>query len=158
MSPLTQFFASLAEQLNRGATRAALGLLSFRSDPLREHLREVFQSAPGTGDSFLADPVFEASFGWRLAADTLGGLAGKLLHPDVVKALDNRPRCLPMSTPFRPTTALSAPVRGLEDAHSASQPRSVLVSQRHWLWQNRSVFSSPFCTTSPLNWTRGQGG
>jgi hypothetical protein len=50
------FFASLAEQLNRGATRAALGLLSFRSDPLREHLRRVFQSAPGTGDSFLAIP------------------------------------------------------------------------------------------------------
>ena len=50
MNVVTQrFFASLAEQLNRGATRAALGLLSFRSDPLREHLRGIFQSAPGTG-------------------------------------------------------------------------------------------------------------
>jgi hypothetical protein len=40
MNAVTQrFFASLAEQLNRGATHAALGLLSFRSDPLREHLR-----------------------------------------------------------------------------------------------------------------------
>jgi DEAD/DEAH box helicase domain-containing protein len=90
--PAHPFFASLAEQLNRGATRAALGLLSFRSNPLREHLREVFQSAPGTGDSFLADPVFEASFGWRLAKDTLGDLSGKLLHPDVLKALDNPPK------------------------------------------------------------------
>src|SRR5438093_565534 len=86
--PAQPFFASLAEQLNRGATRAALGLLSFRSDPLREYLREVFQSAPGTGDSFLADPVFEAGFGWRPAEVLLGGLSGRLLHPDVVKALD----------------------------------------------------------------------
>src|SRR5438093_10851396 len=71
--PAHPFFASLAEQLNRGATRAALGLLSFRSDPLREHLRAVFQSAPGTGDSFLADPVFEPSFGWRLTENSFGG-------------------------------------------------------------------------------------
>jgi len=86
--PVHPFFASLAEQLNRGATRAALGLLSFRSAPLREHLHTVFQSTPGTGDSFLADPVFEASFGWRLTEDTLGDLSGRFLHPDVVKALD----------------------------------------------------------------------
>ena len=89
--PAQPFFASLAEQLNRGATRAALGLLSFRSDPLREHLRRLFQSAPGTGDSFLADPVFEATFGWRLAERTLGDLSGTLLHPDVVKALHEPP-------------------------------------------------------------------
>src|SRR5262249_48988539 len=87
--PTCPFFTSLAEQLNRGATRAALGLLSFRSAPLREHLREGFQSAPGTGDSFLADPVFEASFGWRLGEVSLGGLSGTLLHPRVIKALGN---------------------------------------------------------------------
>ena len=90
--PAHPFFASLADQLNRGATRAALGLLSFRSDPLREYLRQVFQSAPGTGNAFLADPVFEASFGWRPAAVSLGGLADDLLHPAVVKALDTPPK------------------------------------------------------------------
>ena len=62
-------------------------MLSFRSDPLREYLREVFQSAPGNGDSFLANPVFEATFGWRLAEVTLGDLSGKLLHSDIVRAL-----------------------------------------------------------------------
>ena len=92
--PAQLSYASLAAQLNRGATRAALGLSSFRSDSLREHLRTVFQSAPGTGDSFLADPVFEATFGWRLAEMTFGGLAGKLLHPDVVKALREPPKTL----------------------------------------------------------------
>lgn len=80
-------FTSLAEQLNRDATRAALGLLSFRSGALREHLRSVFQSDPGMGDAFLADPVFEATFGWRAAKDNFEALSDKLLHPDVVKAL-----------------------------------------------------------------------
>jgi DEAD/DEAH box helicase domain-containing protein len=92
MNVATQpLFASLAQQLNRGATRAALGLLSFRSDPLREHLRGLFQSAPGAGSSFLADPVFEATFGWRSAEVTLDDLSGTLLHPDVVKALREPP-------------------------------------------------------------------
>jgi DEAD/DEAH box helicase domain-containing protein len=88
VTPFAQsFFTSLSEQLNRDATRAALGLLSFRSDALREHLRSLFQSAPGTGESFLADPVFEATFGWLTVEDTLGDLAGELVHPDVVQAL-----------------------------------------------------------------------
>ena len=85
--PPQSFFTSLSDQLNRGATRAALGLLGFRSDALREHLRGLFQSAPGTGDAFLADPVFEATFGWRPAKATLSDLSGKLIHSDVVKAL-----------------------------------------------------------------------
>jgi|GEM_PF-5731415 len=38
----TAFYTSLIEELNKGATRAALGLLSFRSDALREHLRDLF--------------------------------------------------------------------------------------------------------------------
>lgn len=81
------FFSSLASQLNRGATRAALGLLSFRNDALREHLRQLLEKVPGFGDSFLADIVFEATFGWHPADYTLGGLSGKLLHPNLVSAL-----------------------------------------------------------------------
>jgi DEAD/DEAH box helicase domain-containing protein len=127
--PAQPFFASLAAQLNRGATRAALGLLSFRSDPLREHLREVFQSAPGTGDSFLADPVFEASFGWRLAEDTLGGLSGRLLHPRVVKALDTPPKAFAEEYTF---AAHQQPYQHRFEAWKAlieAQPaRSVLVT------------------------------
>lgn len=88
------FFSSLATQLNRGATRAALGLLAFRNDALREHMRSLFESAPGVGHSFLADLVFEATFGWRPAEVTLGGLSGKLLHPDLVAALRKPPKDL----------------------------------------------------------------
>jgi DEAD/DEAH box helicase domain-containing protein len=127
--PTQPFFASLAAQLNRGATRAALGLLSFRSDPLREHLQRIFQSTPDTGSSFLADPIFEASFGWRAAEVTLGGLSGTLLHPDVVKALRKPPKA------FAEEYAFSARQRPYQHQLEAWQaliearpPRSVLVT------------------------------
>lgn len=81
------FYTSLIDQLNRRATRAALGLLNFRNDALREHLREIFSQDAGMSGSFLADPVFEATFGWQQADKDLGGLEGKLLHADLIKAL-----------------------------------------------------------------------
>jgi DEAD/DEAH box helicase domain-containing protein len=81
------YYTDLIEQLNRRATRAALGLLGFRNDNLREHLRERFEQDAGMPGSFLADPVFEATFGWQQADTDLKGLEGKLLHADLVKAL-----------------------------------------------------------------------
>ena len=45
----------------------------------------------GPANAFLADPVFEASFGWRLRRSP-GGLAATLLHPAVVKALGTPPK------------------------------------------------------------------
>ncbi len=83
----TQFYSTLVEQLGRRATRAVLGLCGFRNDALREYLRALFDRQAGTPGAFLADPVFEASFGWQPAERTLGGLEGKLLHPDLVRAL-----------------------------------------------------------------------
>jgi ATP-dependent helicase YprA (DUF1998 family) len=88
------FYAALTAQLNRRATRAVLGLMGFRNDALREHLREVFGKDPGMPGSFLADPVFEATFGWRPASQTLADLAGNLLHPEVVRALAEPPLSL----------------------------------------------------------------
>lgn len=123
------FFTSLSDQLNRDATRAALGLLSFRSDALREHLRDLFQSAPGTSGAFLADPVFEATFGWRLAKDNLGDLSGKLLHPDVVKALCEPDKAFSEEYTF---AAEQAPYQHQIEAWraliEANPSRSVLVS------------------------------
>lgn len=87
MSAPSPFYSSLVDRLTRGASRAILGLLGFRTPALREHLRELLERPPGEAGAILADPVFEATFGWKTADVTLGGLAGKLLHPDLVKAL-----------------------------------------------------------------------
>ncbi|MBL8253927.1 MAG: DEAD/DEAH box helicase, partial [Candidatus Competibacter sp.] len=83
----TQFYGTLCAQLGRRATRAVLGLCGFRNDALREYLRTLFDREAGAPGVFLADPVFEANFGWQPAERTLGGLEGKLLHPDLVRAL-----------------------------------------------------------------------
>ena len=83
----TSFYTTLIEQLGRRATQAVLGLRGFRNNVLREYLRTLFDRDAGMPGAFLADPVFEASFGWQPAERTLGGLEGKLLHPDLVRAL-----------------------------------------------------------------------
>ncbi|KJR98717.1 MAG: hypothetical protein VR65_19580 [Desulfobulbaceae bacterium BRH_c16a] len=125
----TRFFASLAEQLNRGATRAALGILGFRNDALREHLRELFQQVPGIEHSFLADVVFEATFGWKPAKENLGELSGQLLHPKLVAALSDPPESLPKDYIFhREQYPYHHQLQAWEALVSDTPPRSVLVT------------------------------
>ncbi|MGI9214082.1 MAG: DEAD/DEAH box helicase, partial [Methylococcaceae bacterium] len=91
---MTAIYTSLAEQLNRRATRAVLGLSGFRNDPLREYLRDTFGKEAGLPGSFLADPVFEATFGWRQSDQSLADLQGQYLPPRLVKALAHPPKAL----------------------------------------------------------------
>jgi len=53
-------FESLTRELATRAARATLGQLGLTSDPLREHLRGLFETPAGAPGSFLAEPVFEA--------------------------------------------------------------------------------------------------
>ena len=126
----TQFYNTLVEQLGRRATRAVLGLCGFRNDALREYLRTLFDREAGTPGAFLADPVFEASFGWQLAERTLGGLEGKLLHPDLMRALRDPQKA-------RLTEDYSFPARRRPYRHQleawqtliqSQPPRSILVT------------------------------
>ncbi|MGH8865271.1 MAG: DEAD/DEAH box helicase, partial [Burkholderiales bacterium] len=91
--------------------------------------RELFQAMPGTGHSFLADPVFEATFGWEPASKTLGQLSGTLLHPDLIHALSHPPRKLAEDYVFPQDRK---PYRHQWEAWQAliepTPPRSVLVS------------------------------
>lgn len=83
------YFSSLTRELNRRSARATLGLLSPRSEALRHHLAALFDSSPGTGASFLADPVFEATFGWKTASTSMKRLVEEgLLHEDLVSAMN----------------------------------------------------------------------
>lgn len=123
------FFSSLAEQLNRGATRAALGILGFRNDHLREHLRDIFQAAPGFDHSFLSDVVFDATFGWHPAQQTLEELVGNLLHPALVKALTNPPDDLAEEYAFPATRhPYLHQVKAWQALLQESPSRSVLVA------------------------------
>lgn len=85
------YFARLLPQLADRSRDAILGRLGFNCTPLRRHLRALFSRPYGDG-SLLADPTFEAVFGWRQAECTLDSLSGGLLHPRLVDALDRPPK------------------------------------------------------------------
>lgn len=83
------YFQSLTDELSRRAARATLGLLSPNSEALRRHLGVLFQRPAGSATGFLADPVFEATFSWQPADQSMEQLAASgVLHEDLVAAMD----------------------------------------------------------------------
>ncbi|CAO3444054.1 DEAD/DEAH box helicase [Azospirillum largimobile] len=126
---------SLNSLLSALAERSAYAVISqsgLASEPLREHLRHQLVDFPGMGDSYLADPVLEAAFGWQPADRTMEELAGGLLDPLLVRILDGEgmERPDPDREPYRfgktwrpHTHQLEAWRRLAEDP-----PRSVLVA------------------------------
>lgn len=84
------YFARLLPQLVDRSRDAILGRLGFNCTPLQRHLHALFSRPYGKG-SLLAEPTFEAVFGWRQAECTLDSLSGGLLHPRLVDALDRPP-------------------------------------------------------------------
>ena len=86
------YFSSLSNQLVRRSARAVLSQLAITSEPLRDHLRYLFESGPGREGSFIAEPVFETMFGWTQAPVTMKQLAGKLLTTELVDAMDAPPK------------------------------------------------------------------
>ena len=86
MSP--KYFSALLSELRTRAARSTIGVLGFSNSPLRRFLLELFSNDFGKPGSFVGDPVFEATFGWKLSDTSMSELSGNLLHPDVVKSMD----------------------------------------------------------------------
>lgn len=84
----SDFFSSLLPELSTRASRATVGILGFSNEPLRRHLLSLFSKGFGEAGCFLADPVFEATFGWKTADEKMSHLSGNLLHARVVQAMD----------------------------------------------------------------------
>ena len=70
------YFSALTDNLSTRSERAAQGLLSLGNPQLRQFLHDQLTAAPGTPGAWLADPVFEPTFGWQESAETMGSLAG----------------------------------------------------------------------------------
>ncbi len=87
-------FSSLARELAIRAARAVLSQIGFTSEPLRRHLRQIFERSPGEAGSFLADPVFEGLFPWETDDCFMSDLSGSLLHPNLIDAMDKPPESL----------------------------------------------------------------
>lgn len=85
------YFADALPVLAARSKLAAISRLGFANAPLRRHLAEVFARPYGDTGSFLADPTFEAVFGWRNASESMAELEGTLLSPELVRAMDAPP-------------------------------------------------------------------
>ncbi len=83
------YFSSLMPTLAERSQLAAISQLGFASIPLRHRLRELFDQPFGNTGTFLADPTFEAVFGWKAAKKCMADLDGNLLTSELVSAMDN---------------------------------------------------------------------
>lgn len=86
------YYADLLPLLAERAKMAAISQLGFANVPIRRHLSDLFSTPFGEGGSFVADPAFEATFGWRCGDKTMLQLADRLLSADLVKAMDAPPK------------------------------------------------------------------
>ncbi|WP_318557060.1 DEAD/DEAH box helicase [Geobacter anodireducens] len=121
------YFSILIRELGQRAARAFISKFSPVSTPLRLHLHDVFERPPGETGSFLADPVFEASFGWQQASMTMQELAGTLLNKRLVTAMDTPPKDLAeqrFGADWHPYTHQVTAWKTLKE----SPPRSIIVS------------------------------
>lgn len=126
---MSDIYSTLAQRLPRGASRAILSLLGFRSEALREYLRGLYEQPPGKLGGFLADPVFEATFGWKVSQESMSDLAGTLLQAELVAAMANPPASLAGEYCFPPSRSPYLHQMEAWRALIQSQtPRSVLVS------------------------------
>src|SRR4051794_165927 len=88
-SPADQrYFSELIPTLAARAATSTVSWLGFRNTPLRRYLLHTLNGSYGQGATFVADPTFEAAFGWKTAPQTMGELSGTLLHPKVVSAMN----------------------------------------------------------------------
>ncbi len=87
-------FSQLLPQLADRSQSAALSRLGFAHVPLYRHLSELFSQPFGETGSFLADPTFEATFGWEEEKLMMSDLAGALLTDELVRAMDQPPKNL----------------------------------------------------------------
>lgn len=86
---MQDYFSRLLPLLSERAKHAAISRLGFANDPLRQYLNELFSSPYGETGSFLADPTFEATFGWKTGNKKLCDLDGSLLAHETVAALSS---------------------------------------------------------------------
>ncbi len=81
------YFSKLLPDLAERSRRAAISRLGFANAPLRKHLDALFAKPYGKTGSFLADPTFEATFGWQDCDQALLDLMDDPLSEMVIEAL-----------------------------------------------------------------------
>lgn len=85
---MTLSFADLDRTLEQRLARAVVSRLHPSNDALRRYLHDALSRPAGDPRSLLSKPLFEATFDYARAPEAMGDLAGALLTPELVDALD----------------------------------------------------------------------
>lgn len=120
---MKQRYRELIDQSLSRAREATLGVLGINHPGLRRHLTTQMSNELGAEGCFLAPPVFEQTFGWQEAEETLAALSGSLLSPRVVETLANAP-AYQFSSDIRPYTHQLQAWKVLAE----KQPKSVVIT------------------------------
>lgn len=123
MSNQANLFSSLTDEFRTRLARALLSSWGPVSDTLRTHLLQKLSGELGADGSLLAQPVFEAMFPWVEAEPTMRELAGNLLDPRLVDAM-NGAETQPFPDTFHPYSHQLEAWKALKE----EPPRSVVVS------------------------------
>lgn len=84
-------FSDLMKTISERSRASTLGMFGFPIPALNRYLSASFQAPYGQDRSFLADPAFEAIFGWEKDTRSFSQFAGKLLTRSLVAAMDKPP-------------------------------------------------------------------
>jgi DEAD/DEAH box helicase domain-containing protein len=87
---MTSYFSRLVDQSISRAKESTLSVLGIANPSLRNHLSKTMSATSGTGESFLAQPLFESMFGWEYADPQVKDLKESLLSNAVINALDDK--------------------------------------------------------------------
>lgn len=103
------FFSAIARELAARTARATVSQVGPASSALLAHLQHRLERGVGEPGGFLSEPVFEAMFSWPTHASTMEALSKvdptgrRLLHPDLVGAMDEPSRPELISQRFQRT-------------------------------------------------------
>lgn len=122
------YYSELLSTLADRAKFAAIGRLGFANVPLRQHLGHLFNQPYGADGAFLADPTFEAVFGWQSSESTMSSLSGNLLSKSLITAMDSPPKELAQDYRFSKTQRPYT--HQLESWHllAKTEPQSLVVT------------------------------
>ncbi len=81
------YYQNIYNLISKRSVEATVSMLGITNKELRQHLVQEL-STQIDDKSFLANPVFEAMFGWEKSEETMNTLAGRLLLPSLVEAMD----------------------------------------------------------------------
>jgi DEAD/DEAH box helicase domain-containing protein len=114
----------LADRITRDAARATAARLYFSNRGVRQWLNRILTDAPGEDHSFLADPLFEATFSWQGSGKQWGDLNGNLLSESTLNALDYKKSDHPIKKEW---SVFTHQLTALETLLQ-SEPKSLVVS------------------------------